>query len=100
VEALVESFAADVARLRALKAELAALDAEAAKSPVLRDPDRLAEAEAMLAAARDAARRRAADAAAAPARPAGPPVDRWFLNAEKLAWSWTALEDRLVEELG
>ena len=97
VEALVEGFAADVARLRETEKELLALDAEAARSPVLKDPDRLEEARGMLARAREAAR---GAAASAPPRPAGPPVDRWFLNAEKMAWGWLALEDRLIEELG
>ncbi|HEX9937264.1 MAG TPA: hypothetical protein VGB15_09080, partial [Longimicrobium sp.] len=58
---------------------------------VLLDPDRVAEAEALLVSARAAAER---------ARPAPPPVDRWYLNnPEKLAWGWLALEDRLIEEL-
>ena len=30
-----------------------------------------------------------------------PTVDRWYHNnAEKVAWSWLALEDRVIEELG
>jgi chromosomal replication initiation ATPase DnaA len=37
------------------------------------------------------ARVRAADATLS-----GP--DRWFMDREKIAWDWTALEDRLVEE--
>ena len=45
-------------------------------------------------------------AAAAPAGAHRPPavalpgeaVDRWFLDREKLAWDWLALDDRLVEE--
>jgi hypothetical protein len=32
-------------------------------------------------------------------RPPADGVDRWFLNPEKIAWSWLALEDRLLEEL-
>lgn len=99
VRALIDGFAADVARLREVEKELAALGGEGARSPVLKDPDRVAEAEALLAETRAAAERAKAGTPA-PEKPAGPAVDRWFLNAEKMAWSWTALEDRLIEELG
>jgi hypothetical protein len=95
MEAVLASFTADVERLRSLRAELAAVDPRAAESPVLADPDRVGEAEAMLAAARAAAERRVAQ------EPAAPPVDRWyFTNGEKVLWSWVALEDRVIEELG
>ncbi|HEX8831629.1 MAG TPA: DnaA/Hda family protein [Longimicrobium sp.] len=95
VEAVLAGFAADVARLRAAREGLAALgENKAAESPVLADPDRVGEAEAMLLSARAAAERRRAQ------EPAAPPVDRWyFQNAEKVAWGWVALEDRLIEEL-
>jgi chromosomal replication initiator protein len=29
----------------------------------------------------------------------GSRVDSWFFNGEKIAWSWLALDDRLIEEL-
>jgi hypothetical protein len=93
VDALLAGFAADLARLQAIAAELAELDADAAAAagPVLKDPDRLGEAEALLAGARAAAER---------SRPAPPPVDRWYANnPEKVAWGWLALDDRLIEEL-
>jgi hypothetical protein len=91
VDALLAGFAADLEKLRAISAELEELGAEAAGSAVLKDPDRLAEAEALLAGARAAAER---------SRPAPPPVDRWYANnPEKVAWGWLALEDRLIEEL-
>jgi len=91
VDALLASYAVDLEKLRAIAAEMAELDAEAAGSAVLRDPDRLAEAEALLVGARAAAER---------SRPAPPPVDRWYQNnAEKVAWGWLALDDRLIEEL-
>lgn len=94
VAALVEIFTADVARLATIRTELAELDAEAAASPLLRDPDRLTEAEALL---RTAQERKVAP----PVVPAGPPIDRWyFANPEKVLWSWVALEDRLAEDLG
>jgi hypothetical protein len=92
VDSLLDSFAADVTRLRQLAGELTALNADAAKNPVLADPDRIPEVEALLGSARTAGR--AAEAA-------GPQVDRWYYtNAEKVAWSWVGLEDRLMEELG
>jgi hypothetical protein len=94
VDALLDGFAADVARLAKIRAELAELDGDAAGSAVLRDPDRVAEAEALLVSARAAAEREKAS------RPAPPPVDRWYFNnGEKIAWGWLALDDRLIEEL-
>ncbi|HEX8244964.1 MAG TPA: hypothetical protein VF541_15755, partial [Longimicrobium sp.] len=72
----------------------APLDDKAADSPVLADPDRVSEAEAMLLSARAAAERKKAQ------EPAAAPVDRWyFTNVEKVAWGWVALDDRLMEEL-
>ncbi|HLM68610.1 MAG TPA: hypothetical protein VK358_13820, partial [Longimicrobium sp.] len=95
VDAVLAGFAADVARLRAVRDQLAALDEKAADSPVLADPDRAGEAEAMLLSARAAAERKKAQ------EPAAPPVDRWyFTNVEKVAWGWVALDDRVIEELG
>jgi hypothetical protein len=61
---------------------------------VLGDPDRVGEAEALLVSAKAAAERKAEEAARAQ-----PQVDRWYFNAEKAAWDWLALDDRLVEEL-
>jgi hypothetical protein len=98
VGALVEQFAADVARLRAIEGELRALgDEKAAAAPLLRDPDRVHEAEALLAQVKAP---RPAPAAAAPAAPAGARVDRWFFNREKVAWSWIGLDERIIEEIG
>ena len=95
VDTVLAGFAADVAKLRGVRDQLAALDEKAAASPVLADPDRVGEAEAMLLSARAAAERKKAQ------EPAAPPVDRWyFTNAEKVAWTWVALDDRLIEELG
>ena len=91
VDTLLAGYASDLEKLKAIAAELAELDSEAAASAVLRDPDRVAEAEALLVSARAAAER---------SRPAPPPVDRWYLNnPEKVAWDWLALDDRLIEEL-
>jgi hypothetical protein len=153
VLALIRSFEADAERLQAIASELRVLLPEAAASPVLRDPDRLEEAEALLAGARlqrkapshsdaepaahlhgrpdagrstrsaDPAPRRllresvppSPDPAATGARMANAaavadrgvaagtepmPADPWFFDAEKLDWSWIALPDRLIEELG
>ncbi|HEX5520478.1 MAG TPA: DnaA/Hda family protein [Longimicrobiaceae bacterium] len=117
VDPLIAGFAADVARLRVIAAELAPLDPVAAGSSVLRDPDRIAEAEMLLRAARPSVRTSSGGAqprplmaapradfdvraaAAVTTRPPADGVDRWFLNPEKIAWSWLALEDRLLEEL-
>jgi hypothetical protein len=94
VDGLLRAFGADVERLRAIAGELAQLDASAASAAVLADPDRLGEAEALLLSVRAAAERKAGEAAPAAA------VDRWYAsNAEKVAWSWLALEDRVIEEL-
>ena len=91
VDSLLAAYAADVERLQTIAAALAELDSEAAASAVLKDPDRVGEAEALLLGARAAAER---------SRPAPPPVDRWYLNnPEKVAWDWLALDDRLIEEL-
>src|SRR5207245_11669577 len=45
VDEAIAEFAADVERLRALEAEVAQLDPQAAGESVFRDPERLAEAE-------------------------------------------------------
>jgi hypothetical protein len=95
VDGLLEGFGTDAGRLSAIRQELEALEADSVRSPALHDPDRLGEAEAMLVSAR-AAKERTTEEAARNA----PRVDRWYFNAEKVAWSWTALEDRLIEELG
>ena len=94
LDTLLESFAADVETLRGIRRELEAIRADSAKSPVLADPDRVGEAEALLVSAKAAAERRAEEAVKAQ-----PQVDRWYFNAEKTALGWLALEDRVVEEL-
>jgi SpoVK/Ycf46/Vps4 family AAA+-type ATPase len=94
VDTLLEAFAADVETLRGIRRELEGMRSDSAKSPVLSDPDRVNEAEALLVSARAAAERKAEEAAKAQ-----PQVDRWYFNPEKAAWDWLALDDRLVEEL-
>lgn len=94
VDALLAGFARDAARL----AEIArALDgAPPADAELLRDPDRVADAERALRRVRT------------PAPPAPPPPataavvepDRWFLDPDKLAWNWVGVDDRLPRELG
>lgn len=101
VDALLGAFARDVHRLRQIQRELAAPPADPA---LLTDPDRLPEAEALLAAARPAPAaptvqdvRAAAQESAPTPTPATQP-DRWFLDREKLAWGWLALQERTLEE--
>lgn len=94
VNAVLDAFAADVEKLRAIRAELETMRSDSARSPLLADPDRVGEAEALLVSARAAAARRAEEAAKAQ-----PQVDRWYFNPEKAALDWLALEDRLIEEL-
>jgi hypothetical protein len=94
VDAVLDAFAADVEKLRALRAELEAMRSDSSRSPLLADPDRVGEAEALVVSARAAAERKAEEAARAQ-----PQVDRWYFNPEKAALDWVALEDRLIEEL-
>jgi hypothetical protein len=94
LDALLDGFALDVARLREVAAELKGIGAESAKSPVLADPERVSEAEALLVSARAAAERKAEEVARAQ-----PQVDRWYFNPEKAVLDWLALDDRLIEEL-
>jgi chromosomal replication initiation ATPase DnaA len=51
-EQAVHAFETDVERLQALEAEMTSIDPGRAGDPVFRDPERLADAEAMVAAAR------------------------------------------------
>ena len=108
VPALLAGFEADVARLRQLAAELHARDAALARASaaLLADPDALAAVEQLAGG-----ERREPPAPAAPVRPAAPPPpasarpgapteDAWFRSREKFAWDWTALAERLPEELG
>lgn len=94
VDAVLDAFAADVETLRGIRRALEEMRSDSARSPVLNDPDRVGEGEALLVSARAAAERRAEEAAKAQ-----PQVDRWFFNGEKTALDWLALDDRLVEEL-
>lgn len=98
VDALLTAFGRDVARLREIGRELPMPPGDPL---LLGDPDRLHEAEALLARARSTSRpsseppRRRATAA----RDEGPASpDSWFLDREKLAWDWIALDERIVEE--
>jgi hypothetical protein len=94
VDAVLDAFAMDVEKLRAIRGELETMRSDSARSPLLADPDRVGEAEALLVSAKAAAERRAEEAARNQ-----PQVDRWYFNPEKAAWDWVALEDRLIEEL-
>lgn len=81
VDALLQSFEADVNRLVEVAAEIRQLDAgagELARLDVLRNPDRLADAEALLEQARDRMR-------PLPPPPEGPTFTELTLDAELLA---------------
>lgn len=52
-EAAIQQFGDDVERLRALGTEMAGIDSTAAGDPMFRDPDRVAEVEAMVQRARE-----------------------------------------------
>jgi hypothetical protein len=92
VDAVLEAFGADVTRLRLLAGELSALNPESTRDPALHDPDRIADVEALLGAAR---------AAMAGPEEIAPAVDRWYYTSvEKVAWHWVGLDDRMLEELG
>ncbi|HEU0301027.1 MAG TPA: DnaA/Hda family protein [Longimicrobium sp.] len=94
VDAVLAGFAEDVDQLRAIRRQLEEMRSDSAKSPLLSDPDRVGEAEALLVSAKAAAEKKREEAAKA-----APQVDRWYFNAEKAAWDWLALEDRVIEEL-
>jgi chromosomal replication initiator protein len=95
IEVLLDGFERDVARLRQIARALP----EPPPDPgVLRDPDRLAEAEEALAAA-ESGRPRQTAALLRPVRPAGT-YDAWYRDTEKIAWAWLALDDRIIEEKG
>jgi hypothetical protein len=94
VDGLLRAFGADVEMLRRIRAELDGIRSESARSPVLADPDRTSEAEALLLSARAAAEKRAEEAARSL-----PQVDRWYFSPEKAALDWLALDDRLIEEM-
>jgi hypothetical protein len=96
VDALLSAFARDVGRLRQIASLLPSPPAEAG---LLSDPDRLREAEALLAASAAGPAERTS-AAPPPAATAGAAarVDPWFLDHAKLVWHWMALDERLLEE--
>ncbi len=93
---LIRRFEEDVARLRAIEAEIRAIDPYARELSVapLRDPDRLDEAKALLAAVR----KRWRPPPAPPPGPGLPGTDaREILGPEKVPWEWPYLEDWVVE---
>jgi hypothetical protein len=116
-EELVRVFQADVARLEQVNATIRSIDPgapELARVDVLLDPDRVREAEALLARVQERhgmpvtapssvqrpsppARGRERPAGARSA-PLGDVKDEWFLSREKVLWDWPALEDWLVQE--
>lgn len=81
-EAAIAEFERDVQALRSLAAEMAEIDSQKARHPAFFDPDRLAEAEALLREIRAAAT----------------VVDPSFLDGEKAVLDWPHLDDLLLEE--
>ncbi len=78
----LEEFERDVAALKVVAAEMERIDPQKARHPAFYDPDRLAEAEAMVREARAAAS----------------VADPFFLDAEKVVLEWPSLDDLLIEE--
>jgi hypothetical protein len=101
VDALLETFAQAVGRLKALARDAAAHDAARADDAVFRDPARIAEATALVAALareaaeRDEAARAAAERAVRRATPA--PNARPDVTPEGWVVDWPDVRDLLVE---
>ena len=93
VDALLSAFARDAWRLR----EIAGLLPTPPADPtLLADPDRLAEAEALLATGRATRPPPEADPASPARRPA--PIDAWFLEPSRVDLGWVSVEERVAEE--
>jgi hypothetical protein len=93
VERLLDDYERDVTRLRQIGRSFSG----SIEDPeLLRDPDRLAEAEALI---RTSSVPPADVPTSRSARPSGT-LDEWYRDPEKIGWSWLALEDRIVEEKG
>lgn len=82
-DAAIEDFDRDIAALRSAAEEMAEIDPQRARHPAFFDPDRLAEAEALLREVRAAAT----------------VVDPSFLDTEKVVLDWPDVDDLLLEEL-
>jgi chromosomal replication initiator protein len=78
----IAQFARDVEALKAAAREMERLDPARARHPAFFDPDRVAEAEAMVREAKAAAT----------------VVDPFFLDREKVVLDWPVLDDLLFEE--
>jgi chromosomal replication initiator protein len=102
-EGVVAVFEATVERLRALEAEAEAMDPAMGGSEVFRDPERLVDAETVVAEAYANATPEA-DAPPIPAAGASPAeeavaIDPFFLDEEKIVWDWPEPAGRAIEEL-
>jgi hypothetical protein len=93
IDALLADFGRDVIRLREIERELPTPPDD---PQLLRDPDRLAEAEALLARTL----RPPPPAPPAPPLEPQPVADPWFLDRDKLAWQWVDVEGRALESRG
>jgi hypothetical protein len=87
-EKALRGYAATVERLRELEGRVIASDSALGRNDVFRDPERLAEAEAL-------ATRVIARGASATHRAA----DEFFLDHEKVVWHWPDLGARLTEDV-
>lgn len=80
-EQVISAFERDIARLKAYTALLKELEATVPDEIALRDPDRVDEL-------RDVVRE---------ARSETVMIDEFFLDSEKVVWTWPALEEQLIE---
>lgn len=79
---VLAEFERDVGALKAAAAEMTQIDAQKARHPAFFDPDRVAEAEALLREARAVAT----------------VVDPFFLDTEKVVLDWPGLDDLVIED--
>jgi chromosomal replication initiator protein len=111
VDALIATFERDTERLGMLEAEATAADPELAGNEIFRDPERLAEAEALVA--QGGAYGPTAEAPVAWVEDEGtasdlglsvvpedvePVVDVFFLDDEKVLWDWPEITGRVIED--
>jgi hypothetical protein len=78
---IIEEYERDIEVLRRIEVELERLDAKALRSAPVKDPDRLPELRSIL----EGVRREKS------------PIDTYFMDAEKVVWTWPVVEERLIE---
>lgn len=97
VDALLATFDGVVARLRDLARAAAAHDAALADDDAFRDPARLAEAEAIVRRASEAAEARARAARRVTPAAAAPAAPRVLVDAESWVLEWPDVADLVIE---